>query len=415
MKSICLLLLSFVIFACENNDFKGNTETNVSLNSDSNSDLDTNQNTIPDNFEDPKFVVDIEKNTTVNDLGKLFIPDGEGGYKEVEAIYKNSNEGIVKINETLKRTDEGFFQVDNPNFPNDGKYPSNLDPGNNTIPEGYREATEGIFIKTPEGFIKVDLYEPKIKNEGGGFTDPSNLKDDDVTMIPTLIIPNTPKSTAEPTPNGTTTPVSSTPPVREPNECETKSIDFEDMIGSVPKTKISKQYYNEFGVSFQLSDGTDPELIEHNKGTVEDLFIGWICNWCTEGIPSPFTGPGTLNGVLEKDQKRLGNYSIGGPNKNRSLIVNYSNPVQESSGTLIDVDGAEKWDVIAFDQNNNIVDRITVETKDGNGDGVGTDWQLKPGRDFIKIELKFSLSNENLGGGLALDLFSPAKACEINK
>ncbi len=415
-QSSFFLFILLTLLACESNDFKGSQQTEINRPSSNNSPtIDINQNTIPDDFEDPNFIVteeDLKNEKNTPDLGKLYVPDGKGGFEEVSAIFKPTTDGIEKIDELLKKSGEDFFQVENPNNSNESNFPSMVSSIDGAIPDGFKEANEGVYIKTEEGdFVKIDqFFEPIVKNSSGDFTDPANLNENGVVDIPIIIIPDSNPNTTL----GDEDPNKTIEIGTAKEECEESSIDFEDMLGSSPLTEVSNQYQKDFGVSFQLSDGTSPLLINHGVHTpTSSEFVGWVCNACTDGPPSTISGTsGTFNSLLENDKEKLGKFSIGGPNRNRFLIIDYSDPVNEASGTLIDVDGTEKWDVIAYNTDGNIVGKTTVES-DNTGDGIGLDWKLKTLNSFVKLELKFSFSPGSIvGGGLALDLFSPSKACE---
>lgn len=199
---------------------------------------------------------------------------------------------------------------------------------------------------------------------------------------------------------------------KTPTRCEEDSINFEDMKGSPTKTSILNQYQQKYGVSFRLSDGSAPKLLKHYGGVPSDLteHHGWVCSSCTgRGVDWPYGSGGKINSVRTTDKKRLGNYSISGPNKDRSLIVTYSSPVVEASGTLIDVDSnTEIWTIIAYDTTGSVTARYSVNN--GRGDGLGTDWKIRSSKPFVMLEMKFDLRGD--GGGFALDLFSPAKICD---
>ena len=104
--------------------------------------------------------VDSEIDTDINTpTTTLYAPDGEGGFKEIESIFQRTDGGLEKIDELIQKSIEDTFEKIRNNESGEGETLITLN--ENELPEGFEEAKEGIYIKTEDGFVKVDLFLPK--------------------------------------------------------------------------------------------------------------------------------------------------------------------------------------------------------------------------------------------------------------
>ncbi len=217
MKFSLLFVSTIIILTgCKKNDFSGFGENTKKPLSDiaeivpENLDLktDINNNNIPDSYEDPTLVearpadttnpnnsdpnsplnsTDTSSQAENRELGKLYVPDGEGGFREITGAYKKTSDGIIKLEELLKEESGKFFQIENPNNDTGTKFIENTE--GKDIPDGFEEAST-IYINTPDGLKKLEtgIFEPKTPNVDGSLTDPENLTVDNTANV-NIIIP----------------------------------------------------------------------------------------------------------------------------------------------------------------------------------------------------------------------------------
>lgn len=177
-------------------------------------------------------------------------------------------------------------------------------------------------------------------------------------------------------------------------ESRSAVIDFEEIVGVQPYEgmAISNQFSPFFGVSFRLEDanGTDR---------------GWPII-AREGFPTvAFSRDG---GASDKPvstyQGIIGTHFLGAENNNRKLVIDYSGPVSQVSGYILDIDAGEFVTVTAY--TNSTSASIVASTNffaggPGTGDGIATFWSLsRQARDIRRVEIDGS------GAPIGFDLFS---------
>jgi hypothetical protein len=174
-------------------------------------------------------------------------------------------------------------------------------------------------------------------------------------------------------------------------------IDFES-IGTTNLYEglpINNQFFNEFGVTFELEDGRPP-LLAKVGGTTPFAFHS---NW---GSDTP------------KPEANVGNYFITDDGlvtvlKATPLIVRFENPVDSVSAEVMDMDFDEVFTVTARDKNDNVLLTKTIKSGDPNtGDGAATLFGFNMAGCLGTIySLKFEGTRQVSGGfGFAMDNFS---------
>ena len=180
------------------------------------------------------------------------------------------------------------------------------------------------------------------------------------------------------------------------------TIDFEMIPGSqsVDKMEISDQFEKSHGVSFKLSNDKYPKLAQ--KGGTATAFYGPSGGVADSGPDSPAKNQQVGNFFLTDDEK-LG--------ASGNLIIMYSNPVSSASGVLIDIDHTEKWEIVAYDDTGNEIQKLQISDSSSEystGDGIATIWSFN--RNISDIHsIEFIGSRTESGDfGLAFDNFSPS-------
>lgn len=191
-------------------------------------------------------------------------------------------------------------------------------------------------------------------------------------------------------------------------------INFESVSNASYGLAINDQYESTHGIRFNISNNDSPSLVKTNELSPSGRHA-WVCgSVCNEGPVGENFANTRLNAIAPADKSRVGNYVLAGLAQNQKLEILYSYPVREASGELIDVDNGESWDVVAYDREGNVVTQTSVVSPSGDltSDGRAKSWQLSSSQDIYKIELSVTLTS-GVGGGLALDNFSPGKICNL--
>ncbi len=169
-------------------------------------------------------------------------------------------------------------------------------------------------------------------------------------------------------------------------------IDFETFPdGTIPSDgqTISNQYEAAFGITFSLEDGTSPVIA--NVGSPLTAFQGFGGH----DTPRPDINAGQT--FLTDD----GNLGPAPP----PLVIDYSTPVRQASGIIIDIDFAEEWTVEAYDAKDVLINSIVLGAI---GNGTGSPWVFDLAKPTIqRIRIRYTGGGGN-SIGLAFDNFSPA-------
>jgi len=173
------------------------------------------------------------------------------------------------------------------------------------------------------------------------------------------------------------------------------TIDFEslpDGIQSQDMMEIHDQFKNSHGVIFSLSNGNNPQLAK--VGSPRTAFEGYGRQ---DDQPAPEQSVG--------DYFLTDNTSLG---LSGDLIITYVNPVKAASGVILDIDGGEIWNIIAFDSNANELQKISLKSGEtGTGEGIASQWSIEVANNIIK-SIKIKGSKPTGDFGLAFDNFSPS-------
>lgn len=172
------------------------------------------------------------------------------------------------------------------------------------------------------------------------------------------------------------------------------NIDFDDIpnTNEIEGIKISDQYFDDFGITFELENGESPTLAEVGSPVTaflsaagDDTPIG------TTDIGSFFlTDDGLLSGL-----------------ESSALIINFTDPISNADGVILDIDFTESFIIEAFGINDELLFTTIVEDGDtGTGDGLATYWQI--GTDYCFEIYRLRLEGERTQAGefgLGLDNF----------
>ncbi len=179
------------------------------------------------------------------------------------------------------------------------------------------------------------------------------------------------------------------------NGCIT--IDFETLPdGSTPTegTFISDQYYADFGLTFELEDGTPPVLAEIGNPTT--AFGSAFGN----DTPAPNQDIGSF--FLTDDGLLTGLNAI-------PVYLNFETPIDSFGGCILDMDFGELFIIEAMDSNGESLLVDTIFAGDpGTGDGLATCWGFNfSGCVGTVHSVRFEGQRETAGAfGLGLDNFS---------
>ena len=180
-------------------------------------------------------------------------------------------------------------------------------------------------------------------------------------------------------------------------------IDFETVPGASPSEGlvVSDQFLASNGVSFSLSNGSNPVLAE--VGGPRTAFAGPPSN---TGDDNPVDGQNIGSFFLTDDGSAAG---LSSP----ALIVTYSAPTQAASGVILDIDFDESFTISLFDAavGGNLLDAITINAGDvGTGDGIASLWSfMRPTADVLRIEFK-GMRTASGAFGLGFDNFDAQNA-----
>ena len=168
-------------------------------------------------------------------------------------------------------------------------------------------------------------------------------------------------------------------------------------------------FENEFGITLTPSA---PLKVAKN-GTLESVSGGQHAYEC--GVCGSKASGKRYNGVRNDSDHQVGRFFITDDSKDTSftLRIDYTNPVTEASGIILDLDPDESWTVKAYSGD----DEVYSEVYSGSGkyDGAPMLWKVEndPIVEFDRIELIGQDGNGGPGNfGLAFDNFSPSKICE---
>ncbi len=172
-------------------------------------------------------------------------------------------------------------------------------------------------------------------------------------------------------------------------------IDFESVLGEEPISGMSlgNQYFASTGISFSLENGAIPVLA--GLGPPLEAFAG------------P-TGPDS-----SPDEAILGNFMLTddgllGSSNFSPLVISFSNPIDSLSAVILDLDGDEFFDIMAFDETGQLIYENTIRAGDPmTGDGRATPFGFNLDECEASVySVSFSgMRNDGGGFGLAMDNF----------
>jgi hypothetical protein len=182
----------------------------------------------------------------------------------------------------------------------------------------------------------------------------------------------------------------------QPDSKQCLNIDFESLAGVqlTEGMQIHKQFFNEYGVTFELENGSIPVLAKVGFPTVA------------------FSS--NLGGDTPMPDQNIGNFFItdDGLVSNLTaipLIVRFNNPVDSVSAVVMDMDFDEVFTVDARDINDVPIFTKTIKSGDpGTGDGIATTFGFNlDGCSGAIYSLRFEGKRKVSGGfGFAMDNFS---------
>lgn len=139
-------------------------------------------------------------------------------------------------------------------------------------------------------------------------------------------------------------------------------IDFEELPDQMPEDNLvlSTQYFNDYGVTFILEDGTAPLLAK--VGSPVSAFGSAF----GDGNDTPAPGQNIGNFFITDDGLLTG---LTSPD----LLVNFTIPIDSFSASVLDIDFGEVFTIESRDLFGNIIQSITITDGDPNtGDGMAT-------------------------------------------
>jgi hypothetical protein len=170
-------------------------------------------------------------------------------------------------------------------------------------------------------------------------------------------------------------------------------------------TVISNQFaVAPYGVSFQFEDGSFP-VVRRVGGSMNGKPTAFYGYPNDTGNNTPFPGQNLGTNFLSDDGQ------VGAAPA--PFVITYSTAVSNASGSILDVDHFEAWDVYARDAQTQVVASVHLEHDTrGTGDGIATPFSFKrPTADIKSIRIVFTgNTNEQPRVGLAFDSFSPSAA-----
>lgn len=181
------------------------------------------------------------------------------------------------------------------------------------------------------------------------------------------------------------------------NQCvkiDFESIENETLYEGLP---IGNQFFDKYGVSFQLENGAIP-LLAQVGGTTASAFGS------NYGNDTPAPGQNVGKFFITDDGKLATSNLIAIP-----LIVNFDNPVDSVAADVLDMDFDEIFTVTARDKNGNTLLTKTIKAGEvGTGDGIATTFGFNmPGCKGSIYSLKFQGTRQVSGGfGFAMDNFT---------
>ncbi len=170
-------------------------------------------------------------------------------------------------------------------------------------------------------------------------------------------------------------------------------VDFESINGtqSSPGLKISDQFIDA-GVSFVLENGEFPVLA--NRGLPTEAFFSGF-------------GPDNVG-----NQSLIGEYMLTDDGQvdgvdYSPLLIKFENPIDSISGYILDIDSDEEFEIIALDENDNLIYSQTIKSgEEQTGDGIATPWGFNLEGCFGQVySVRFEGSRGSGDFGLAMDNF----------
>ncbi len=173
------------------------------------------------------------------------------------------------------------------------------------------------------------------------------------------------------------------------------TLDFETIPGSDPASGVvlSDQYRSTFGVTFSLEGGGHPVLAQ--VGPPREAFLG---SGGVDDNPAPGVDVGdfflTDDGVLGRTAP--------------PIILTFDVPIDTFSGCILDMDGNERFEIEARDEDDNIVVSEVIEANSSWPDGSLQCWGFNlPGcQGVIKTITYRGMRTDGGGFGLGMDQFS---------
>lgn len=172
------------------------------------------------------------------------------------------------------------------------------------------------------------------------------------------------------------------------------NIDFEDIpnTNEIEGIKISDQYFDDFGITFELENGESPTLAE--VGSPVTAFLS-------------AAGDDTPIGTIEIGSFFLTDDGLLSGLESSALIINFTDPISNADGVILDIDFTESFIIEAFGINDELLFTTIVEDGDtGTGDGLATYWEI--GTDYCFEIYRLRLEGERTQAGefgLGLDNF----------
>lgn len=165
---------------------------------------------------------------------------------------------------------------------------------------------------------------------------------------------------------------------------------------------------NAFEAQYGVRISTNRPLEIAKNGSRSNVDKGdkaFMCNNCPGGD--------TPNGVGDETRTEIGkNFltDVGKGGTDMTMTVNYTNPVTAASGTILDLDGKEKWIVRAYSGNTLVYSKTYQGQR--NQDHIPTVWKVEndPPVEFDRLELRGTDNGKQFG--LAFDNFSPSSVCD---
>lgn len=232
--------------------------------------------------------------------------------------------------------------------------------------------------------------------------------------------PEVPEDDPEPTDDDTeidTDGAEEKPKLEEEDACaQSAFIDFESVPGVTgdpeENLEITDQFKDKYGVTFGEEGGGSPRMakVESGKSTA------FSCNSadCTKGGGGNESG--WFNG-LRPGQEKVGKFFLYGSeafaSNPKPLTITYDEPTAKASGAILDIDGTEKWTVVALGESGDELEKVELGSDDDvYHDGMQTFFKFE--REQADIKMLKLVGSSNGAFGLGSDNFSVRGVCEVN-